>query len=120
MSDLEDQIQQVLDSSVATVVPPPDLIQAVQRRYRRKMARAALASGAAVAVIAAAVAVTGLAGRAGSPGQQHSRAPTHRASVFPGGGRLLFAGRRGLKWLYPDGSIVRIASGFSDAQVSGT
>ena len=121
MSDLEDRIQHVLDASVATVEPPPDLIQVVQRRYRRRMARAALASAAAVAVIAAGVALTGLPGRAGSAaGQRHSHAPTHRASVFPGGGRLLFAGRRGLKWLYPDGSIVRIASGFSDAQVSGT
>jgi len=39
--------------------------------------------------------------------------------VFPGGGRLLFADRHGLKWLYPDGTTVRFARGFHGAQVAG-
>jgi hypothetical protein len=120
VNDLETQIQVVLDASVANVVPPSDLIQVVQRRHRRRMARAALASAAAVGAIAAAVALTGLPGGARpDAGRGHSTA-AHRAAVFPGGGRLLFAGRRGLKWLYPDGKTVRVASGFSQAQVSGT
>jgi hypothetical protein len=120
VNDLETQIQAVLDASVADVMPPSDLIQLVQRRHRRRMARAALATAAAAGAITAAVALTGLPGAPGSGAGHRHTAAAHQAPAFPGGGRLLFAGRRGLKWLYPDGKTVRVAGGFSGAQVSGT
>ena len=120
VTELETQIQEILEASVSHVVLPPDLVQVVQHRHRRRMGRAAAASAAAVAAIAAMVTLIGLPGRS-SPYADHRHANTaHRAPLFPGGGRLLFAGRRGLKWLYPNGSTMRVAGGFSGAQVAGT
>jgi len=116
MADIESRLQKVLDASVAHVQPPTDLIQAVQRRHRLRLMRAAIASAAAAAAISIVVALIGLPWPAVGRGNSDA---THGAPVFPGGGRLLFADSGGLKWLYPDGKTVRIASGFSQAQVHG-
>ena len=119
VSDLESQLQEVLDASVAHVLPPFDVIEAVQRRHRRRLVRAAVASVTIAAAIGVAAALTGLPGWSGPAASRGNSNATHRAPVFPGGGRLLFADSRGLKWLYPDGKAVRIASGFSSAEVNG-
>src|SRR6266567_332201 len=60
----------------------------------------------------------------GPPGRAASRGASgaaHRPGpVFPGGGRLLFADAHRLKWVYPDGRVVQIATGFSRAAVPGS
>src|SRR5258707_1234438 len=71
------------------------------------------------AAIGVAAALTGLPGWSGPAASRGNSNAAHRAPVFPGGGRLLFADSGGLKWLYPDGKAVRIASGFSSAEVNG-
>jgi hypothetical protein len=120
VSDLESQVQEVLDASVAFVLPPFDVIQAVRRRHRRRLVRAATASVTVVAALGAAAALSGLPGWSGPAASRGNSNASHPAPVFPGGGRLLFADSGGLKWLYPDGKAVRIASGFSMAEVHGS
>ncbi len=125
MTDLDGRIRDALDASVADVLPPAGVMEAVRRRHRRRLVRAALASVAALAGIATVAGLTGLPRLGpGPPGRAASRGASgaaHRPGpVFPGGGRLLFADAHRLKWVYPDGRVVQIATGFSRAAVPGS
>lgn len=92
-----------------------DAIGLVRRQHRRRHARLAAASVLAVAgLIAVAVSVGPL-----RRGGDHKPVSTGAGSVFPGGGRILFADGTGLKWVNPDGQATRIAAGFVGAQAQG-
>lgn len=124
MSDLEERLREAIDSSVANAEPRFDVMRAVRRRHRRRLIRASTASAATVTALVVAAVFLGVphggSGRsrpAGTPTQ--SKGTKYSAPGFPGGGRLLFADRVGLKWVYSDGRTVRFARGFGGATLSG-
>ncbi len=120
MSDLEERLRDAIDASVADAEPKFDVMAAVRLRHRWRLLRATAASAVmvAAAVAAAVLLAAPRIGPGGSAPPAASKTAKPAVPVFPGGGRLLFADRHGLKWLYPDGKTVRIARGFSDAQVA--
>ncbi len=121
MSDLEERLRDAIDASLADAEPKFDVMAAVRRRHRWRLMRATAASAVIVAAaVAAAVLLDGpRIGPGGSaPAPATSNTAKQMVPVFPGGGRLLFADKRGLKWLYPDGKTVRIARGFRGAEVA--
>lgn len=124
MSDLEERVRDAIDASLADAEPKFDVLAAVRRRHRWRLMRATAASAVIVAAaVAAAVLLVAPRIGPGGPAPAATPATSNTAKpavpVFPGGGRLLFADRHGLKWLYPDGKTVRIAlGGFSGAAVA--
>jgi len=69
MSDLERQLRDAMRTAVADAQPPPSVMEAVRRRYRRRNIWLAGASVLALAILAAAVPVAGaLRGGGGPPG----------------------------------------------------
>jgi hypothetical protein len=88
----------------------PDADQAAKRVF-------ALAS-AGVVIVAAIVALAPVVStlRAGEGRSGHD---TSGGLLFPGGGRMLLIAHGDLKWLYPDGRTVQIASGFAGAMPDG-
>jgi hypothetical protein len=114
MSDLEERLRDAIDASLADAGPKFDVMAAVRNRHRWRLIRAMATSVVIVALAVAAGVLIGVP-RIG-PGS--APATGQGLPVFPGGGRLLFADSHGLKWLYPDGKTVRIAAGFSGAEVA--
>ncbi len=123
MSDLEERLREAISASVAGAEPKFDVMDAVRRRHRRHLLRVTGASVIAAVTVVVAVVLLGVphgarphSSPAATPAKSH--AAKQAVAVFPGGGRLLFADRHGLKWLYPDGRTVRIARGFTGAAVA--
>lgn len=115
MTDLERELRDAMSAAVADAEPRGDVMELVRQRHRQR-SRRMLAVGAIVfAVIAAAVPSIGHV-RRGPP--THEPAP--RVRLFPGGGRILLESHGDLRWLYPDGRTVTIASGFAGASLAGT
>jgi hypothetical protein len=116
VSDFERQLREVMSAMVADAEPPPDVMERVRRRHRRHNA---WLSSAGVVIVAAMVAVapvvSALQTGEGRTGHGH---PSGRL-LFPGGGRMLLLAQGDLKWLYPDGRTVQIASGFAGARPEG-
>ncbi len=98
MSNLEYQLREAMRAAVVDAEPRGEVMELVRRRYRRRNMRIAAVW------------------RGGGP-------PAHRHSpdvrLFPGGGRILLRSDGELRWLYPDGRIVTIASGFAGASLAG-
>jgi hypothetical protein len=117
MSDFESQLRQAMSAAVADAQPPQAVMELVRRRNRRRNARLAVAGAVAIAV-AVAVAPVVNALRSGGGRPAHGR--TSGAPLFPGGGRILLRANGDLKWLYPDGRTVQIASGFAGARPDGS
>jgi len=120
MDDLEERIREAVNVSLADAEPRPGMMEAIRVRHRQHLTRAAATSVLTVAAVATAVLALALprghslpASGATKPGKAR-----HAVAAFPGGGRLLFADRGGLKWLYADGRQVQIAGGFTDATVA--
>src|SRR5258708_18507713 len=123
MHDLQERLRDAIAASVDGAEPSFDLMTAVRRRHRQRLRRLAIAGPLAVVIVIAA-AVFVAAGHAQpahhmpgpattTPGKKYLGKP-----VFPGGGRLLLADGGVLRWLYPDGTTVRIAGQFDAARVS--
>src|SRR5262249_27806532 len=112
MSDLEERLRDAIDASLADAEPKFDVMAAVRLRHRWRLLLQATAASAVIVAAAVAAAVLLAAPRIGPGGSAPTPAASNTAKqagpVFPGGGRLLFADRHGLKWLYPDGKTVRI------------
>jgi hypothetical protein len=119
MDDLEERIREAVDASVADAEPRPSIIDAVRSRHRRHLMRVAAASVMTVAAVAAAVVTLALP-RGGHSSPTRLLKTRHALAAFPGGGRLLFADRGGLNWLYADGREVRITAGFAGAALAAS
>jgi hypothetical protein len=117
MNDFESQLREAMRAAVADGQPPPSVMDSVRRRYRRRTIWLAAASVVAVAILVAVVPVAGAVGGGGGGRPAHGR--TSVAPLFPGGGRLLRYRHGALEWLYPDGRMVRLASGFAGATLAG-
>jgi hypothetical protein len=126
MDDLEERLRHVIKASVADAQPSFDVMDAVRRRHRRHLRRVIGVTGGSVI---AAIAVLLLVVFAGvpqgarphsSPAATPTKSSTAKQAVpsFPGGGRLLFSDRHGLKWIYSNGRVVRIARGFFGAEAA--
>jgi hypothetical protein len=116
MTDFEHRLRAALTAVVEDAEPPRAVMDLVRRRYRRQNLRL-LAGLITIAVLAASAALAVVEAK-------HRTAPVNRGPapaplLFPGGGRILFAQRGSLYWLYPDGRRVPIATGFTGAVVSG-
>ncbi|HEY5987507.1 MAG TPA: hypothetical protein VIV12_14205, partial [Streptosporangiaceae bacterium] len=125
MSDLEERLRQVFEASVDGAQPNFNVMDAVRRRHRRHVIRVtggSLIAAIAVAAIAVFVGVPQGARPHSSPATTPTKSSTAKQAVpsFPGGGRLLFSDRRGLKWIYSNGRVVRIAHGFFGAGVAAS
>jgi hypothetical protein len=116
MTDFERQLREAMRAAVAGAQPPPSVMESVRRRYRRRRIWLAAASVVAAALLVAAVPV---AGAVGGGGGRPAHGRTTGAPLFPGGGRLLLDRQGALEWLYPDGRIVRLGSGFAGAALAG-
>jgi hypothetical protein len=116
MNDFERQLREAMREAVADAQPPRSVMESVRRRYRRRRIWLAVATVVAAAVV---VAVVPVAGAVGSGGGRPAHGRTSGAPLFPGGGRLLLYRHGALEWLYPDGRIVRLASGFAGATLAG-
>jgi hypothetical protein len=121
MSDLEQRLRDAIGASLADAGPRFDVLAAVRRRHRRRLLRATAGAVIVAGIVAAAAVLLGAPriGPGGSTPATSSHSARPAAPAFPGGGRLLFADRHGLKWLYADGKTVRIARGFHSAAVAG-
>jgi hypothetical protein len=124
MTDLEQRIREAIEASVARAEPNGNVMDEVRRRHHRHLIWTAAAASAIAASVVAVVLVVlagALPGGRPSPAATKTKPvpPGRNVPVFPGGGRLLFADRHGLKWLYPDGRAVRIARGFTGGAVAG-
>src|ERR1022692_4725747 len=119
MSDLSERLRNAIEASVDGAAPASDLIDAVRRRHRERLVRMVAASAAA-AVALVAIAVSLAARQAqhapAAPSTKSTRLSQHQAPpLFPGGGRRLLAAGGALRWLYPDGRVLRISGQFSAA-----
>jgi hypothetical protein len=114
MNDFERQLRETMSAMVADAEPPPAVMEQVRRRHRRRNARLA-ATAAVIIAIAVAPVINLLRAGAGQPGNGHASGRL----LFPGGGRMLLEAHGDLKWLYPDGRTVQIASGFAGAMPAG-
>jgi len=115
MSNLEYQLREAMRAAVVDAEPRGEVMELVRRRYRRRNRRIAAVSALALATVVAAVPLAGAWRGGGPPAHRHS--PDVR--LFPGGGRILLRSDGKLRWLYPDGRIVTIASGFAGASLAG-
>ena len=122
MSDLSERLRNAIEASVDGAAPASDLIDAVRRRHRQRLVRVIAASAAAA--VALVVVVVSLAARQAQhahsvPATKSTRLSQPKAPpLFPGGGRLLLADGFALRWLYPDGRVLRISGDFSGASES--
>jgi hypothetical protein len=114
MTDLEQQLREVMDAAVADAEPRGDVMRLVRRRYRRRNMRMTAAVAVALAAIVAMVPLIGAV-----RGRPPSRPPAPHVRLFPGGGRILLRSHGDLRWLYPDGQTVTIASGYAGARLAG-
>jgi hypothetical protein len=116
VSDFERQLREAMSAMVADAEPPPAVMERVRRRHRRH--NAWLAS-AGVVVVAAMVAVAPVVSALRTGEGQAGHGHTSGGLLFPGGGRMLVIADGDLKWLYPDGRTMQIASGFAGATPEG-
>jgi len=116
VSDFERQLRDAMSAMVADAEPPPAVMERVRRRHRRHNAWLASAGVVVVAaVVAVAPVVSALRTGEGRAGHGHASGRL----LFPGGGRMLLIAHGDLKWLYPDGRTMQIASGFAGATPEG-
>lgn len=116
MSDFERQLREAMSAMVADAEPPPGVMERARRRHRRNNAWLASAGVVIVAaMVAVAPVVSALRTGEGRAGHGH----TSGGLLFPGGGRMLLIADGDLKWLYPDGRTMQIASGFAGAIPDG-
>src|SRR5215469_1161784 len=111
MTEFEGQLSGALRTAVADAQPPPAVMAAVRRRYRRRNIWLAAVSAVTIALLASAIPIASALRGGGQTANGRSSA----APLFPGGGRLLLDIHGVLEWFYPDGRRVRIASGFAGA-----
>src|SRR6266702_3368202 len=105
-----------MSAMVADAEPPPAVMERVRRRHRRHNAWLASAGVVVVAaVVAVAPVVSALRTGEGRAGHGHASGRL----LFPGGGRMLLIAHGDLRWLYPDGRTMQIASGFAGATPEG-
>lgn len=112
VSDFEHQLREAMSAMVADAEPPPAVMERVRRLHRRHNARLAAAG---VVIVAAIVAVAPVVSALRTGERQVGHGHASGRLLFPGGGRMLVIAHGDLKWLYPDGRTMQIASGFAGA-----